>query len=254
MPTPETPTRLVLIRHGESRVTVDRVIGGKRTCDGLSDLGVEQAGEPSSLQGVLQSEALRRRLAESQEVVPDLVVSSDFPRAIETAELVAPAWGRPDIEIDPGFGEHDPGPDIDGITFDEYLERYGVPDWSADPHAEVFPGGETVDAFHRRVVAALSDILERSIGLTTVVSCHGGVIDAVFRHLLGTPAVGGFELHTLNTSITEFVAATPDRWRLVRYNDAAHLAGLPEATTRGGRGAASDRIVAAGETGGEPPE
>ena len=33
------PTTLVLIRHGESRTTVDRVIGGPRTCSGLSDLG-----------------------------------------------------------------------------------------------------------------------------------------------------------------------------------------------------------------------
>jgi probable phosphoglycerate mutase len=237
MSTAETPTRLVLIRHGESRVTVDRVIGGKRTCAGLSELGRRQA------------EALRRRLARSQEVVPDLVVASDFPRAIETAELLAPAWGGPGIEIDPGFGEHDPGPDIDGLTFDEYIERFGIPDWTADPRAEVFPGGETVDAFHRRVVGTLTATLERTVGLTTVVSCHGGVIDAVFRHLLGMRAVGGFELHTVNTSITEFVAATTDRWRLVRYNDAAHLAGLPEATPRGDRAAATDRIVAAGETG-----
>jgi probable phosphoglycerate mutase len=237
MSTAETPTRLVLIRHGESRVTVDRVIGGKRTCDGLSDLGRRQA------------DALRRRLADSQEVVPDLMLASDFPRAIETAELLAPAWGGPGIEVDPGFGEHDPGPDIDGLTFDEYIERYGIPDWTADPGAEVFPGGETVDAFHRRVVGALTATLERAAGRTTVVSCHGGVVDAVFRHLLGFRSVGGFELHTRNTSITEFVATATDRWRLVRYNDAAHLAGLPEATPRSDGPAESDRIVAAGESG-----
>ena len=42
-----TPTRLVLVRHGESKVTVRRVIGGYRTCDGLSPLGFEQArGSP----------------------------------------------------------------------------------------------------------------------------------------------------------------------------------------------------------------
>ncbi len=40
---PDTPTTLVLIRHGESNVTVNRVIGGHRTCSGLSQLGQRQA-------------------------------------------------------------------------------------------------------------------------------------------------------------------------------------------------------------------
>ena len=38
-----TKTRIVLIRHGESNVTVQRVLGGPRTCSGLSDLGKMQA-------------------------------------------------------------------------------------------------------------------------------------------------------------------------------------------------------------------
>ena len=50
------------------------------------------------------------------------------------------------------------------------------------------------------------------------------------------PQTGGFELQTANTSITEFVLNgrhdVPGVWRLVRYNDAAHLAGLPAATPR----------------------
>ena len=69
-------------------------------------------------------------------------------------------------------------------------------------------------------------------GRTTLVTCHGGVIDVVFRQLLSLPPVAPFDLWTLNTSITEFAALHPSgerptRWRLVRYNDAAHLAGLP---------------------------
>ena len=37
---------------------------------------------------------------------------------------------------------------------------------------------------------------------------------------------GGFELHTLNTSITSFERLGQVRWKLERYNDAAHLDGL----------------------------
>lgn len=216
-------TRLIFVRHGESVVTVNRVIGGRRTCSGLSELGR------------LQTARLRDRLADADLAV-DVLLSSDFPRAIETAEILQPALGvavaakRFDRLV--GFGEHDPGPDIDGMTFDEYVERFGTPDWVGDPHAEVFPGGETVAQFHVRVGGALDELLDVHRGRTVVVACHGGVVDAVFRRLLDQPITGGFELHTLNTSLTEFESLPRGRWRLARYNDAAHLDGLPSATTR----------------------
>ena len=38
--------------------------------------------------------------------------------------------------------------------------------------------------------------------------------------------MGAFQIYTRNTSITELVLVKPNIWRLVRYNDAAHLAGL----------------------------
>jgi probable phosphoglycerate mutase len=212
-------TRLVLIRHGESQVTVRRVIGGPRTCAGLSDLGRRQA------------ERLRDRLVDTGEVVATTLYASAYPRARETAEILAPVWRLP-VEIEPGFGEHDPGPDCDGLGFQEFVDRFGMPDWESDPHAPSFPGGETVAEFHHRVGAALSTVLRRHAGGVVVVTCHGGVIDAAFRLLIGMPMTGGFELHTVNASMTELVSSRPGRWRLVRYNDAAHLAGLPVETPR----------------------
>ena len=65
-----------------------------------------------------------------------------------------------------------------------------------------------------------------------MIACHGGVIDATFRHLLRAPITGAFELHTLNTSITEFVSSDHGAWRLRRYNDVGHLQGLPAETPR----------------------
>lgn len=213
-------TRLILIRHGESDVTVRRVIGGPSACNGLSELGRQQA------------ERLRDRLAETGELSKaTLLYSSAYPRAIETAAIVAPSLGL-ETQIDAGFGEHDPGPDCDGLAFDEFVERYGMPDWETDRHAVTFPGGETVAEFHHRVGATLSGVLRQHAGATLVVACHGGVVDVAFRYLLGLPMTGGFELFTLNTSLTEFVDGRSGRWRLVRYNDAAHLAGLPLETSR----------------------
>lgn len=214
------PTRLILIRHGESNTTVARVLGGPRTCSGLSSLGQRQA------------ERLRDRIAEAGEPAGATVLySSEYPRAIETAEIIAPALGL-DVRTEVRFGEHDPGPECDGLTFQEFVDRYGMPDWHGDPHGERFPGGETLAAFHHRVGEALSEAVAEHEGGVLIVACHGGVVDAAFRSLLRLPQVGGFELHTVNTSITEFVQMRPGRWRLARYNDAGHLAGLPKETLR----------------------
>ena len=210
------PTRLVLIRHAESIVTVNRVIGGPRTCAGLSPFGRRQA------------EALRNRLETTQEIMADALYASAYPRAVETAEVIAPAIGGLDVKVDEGFGEHDPGPECDGMTFDAFLERHGRPDWEVDPHAVSFPGGETVAAFQHRVGVALRAALERHAGETLVVVCHGGVVDASLRMALRTVSTGIFELATRNTSLTELVLVAPGRWRLERYNDHAHLAALAD--------------------------
>jgi broad specificity phosphatase PhoE len=225
-PPDSSPTRITLIRHGESTVTVNRVIGGVRTCSGLSDLGRQQA------------QRLAQRLTASGELQPDVLLASDFPRAIETAQIIQPALGdaasAEPFEKWADFGEHDPGPDIDGMTFGAYVDKFGTPDWSGDPHVEIFPGGETTAVFHERVVRGLRELESRFGGQHVVVACHGGVVDATFRSLLGLPGTGGFELQALNTSVTQFVAlvGSGGSWRLARYNDAAHLTGLPEQTPR----------------------
>lgn len=222
----DASTIITLIRHGESEVTVDRIIGGFRTCRGLSPLGRQQA------------EALRTRLVTHDELHADMLISSEFPRAIETAEIIRPGFGERigsgAIEQWPDFGEHDPGPRIDGMSFEAYVEEFGTPEWSGDPDVEIFPGGETTRRFHERVRRGVVELEQRFAGRHVVVACHGGVVDAVFRSLLGLPMTGGFDLHTLNTAITTFERPekSSERWRLSRYNDTAHLAGLLAATER----------------------
>lgn len=204
----------MLVRHGESVVTTRRVVGGPRTCSGLSELGQRQV------------RALAERLARTGELTVDALYSSAYPRAVETAEALRGVLGRP-VEIEPGFGEHDPGPECDGLSFDEFVERYGVPDWEGDPHGVTFPGGgETLAEFQHRVGVTLHRVLGGHPGATVLVACHGGVIDAVMRSALHAPPTGSFELHTVNASLTELVLVRPGRWRLVRYNDCAHLAGV----------------------------
>ena len=214
-------TRLVLVRHGESIVTVNRVIGGHRTCSGLSPLGRQQA------------ERLRDRWAASPEIAADVLLASHYPRAIETADILAPSLGGLSVVRDDGFGEHDPGPECDGLSYKEYMERYdiGPEAWdSGDAFATTFPGGETVASFQYRVGSAVRRIVDMYHGQTVVIACHGGVVDAVLRLALKAPSMGAFQIHTVNTSVTELMLVKPNLWRLIRYNDTAHLAGLPAST------------------------
>ena len=214
-------TRLVLVRHGESNVSVDRIIGGPRTCNGLSPLGRQQA------------EHLCARWTANPELTADVLIASQYPRAFETAQIIAPSLGDLPIGRDDGFGEHDPGPDCDGLSYAAFSDRYpeASKGWdSHDPFATTFPGGETIAAFQFRVGNALRRTVEAHEGSTIVVACHGGVVDSILRLVMRAPAMGAFEISTLNTSITELVLVRPNIWRLVRYNDSAHLAGLPAHT------------------------
>lgn len=207
-------TRLVLVRHGESRATIERFVGGPRSCTGLSD------------HGRLQAEALRNRLSAGHDVEATALFASNFPRALETANIIAPSVGSLPVSVDSGWGEHDPGPDCDGMTYDEFIERYGVPRWDGDPHDVVYPGGETISQFHDRVMEALRRTVRQHEGGTVVIACHAGVIDAVMRNTLHMHQTGKFELHTQNTSLTELLHVQGSKWRLLRYNDSAHLHGL----------------------------
>ncbi len=211
-------TRLVLIRHGESQAAVEGVVAGARGCTGLSDLGRRQA------------EALRDRLADTGELVADVLVSSTLPRAIETAEVIAPALGAGEILQVHELCELQPG-ECDAITWEEYDERYGV-DMKANPYRPIAPGGESLAEFNVRVGKALALLADEHEGRSVVVACHGGVVVGSMVSFLGLPAQRPLvvELPVTNTSITEWErragAGVPPPWRLLRYNDAAHLGGV----------------------------
>lgn len=213
-------TGLVLIRHGESRSTVERVVGGHQGCTGLSDRGRRQ------------SEALRDRLARTGELAAaSVLLTSILPRAIETAEIIAPALGGLAVDQHCDLCELHVG-EGDGLTWEEFEERYRRSGASRSPYVAASPGGESWAAFFVRAGGALRRVTDEHRGQTVVVVCHGGIIEGSFATLGNLPVRRSFDLRIDNTSITEWVRP-PDgepggevRWKLVRFNDAAHLHGL----------------------------
>lgn len=215
----DTPTRLVLIRHGESNSTVQRIVGGHEGCTGLSERGRHQA------------ETLAGRLRRTGELAGvSALLTSVLPRAVETAEIIAPALGGlvPDrrcelCEIHPGEG--------DGLSWEEFRDRYLPADGSRSPYRAWSPGGESWATFMARIGTTLGEVARRHQGQTVVVVCHGGVIEGSFAALGNQPLRRLFDVACENTSITEWSRWEDDagpppeevRWRLVRFNDAGHL-------------------------------
>ncbi len=218
-----TLTRVILVRHGESVVSVQQVLGGMESCSGLSALGRRQ------------TEALRDRWRHGGEPVVDALYSSAMPRALQTAEILNESLGGLPIQIDEDLEELRPG-EADGIRFDELEAHYGHIDLRSRPDRPMTPTTETSMGFHHRAARALERVLAANVAKTVLVACHGGVVDVAFRHFLDLSRRGNFDLYTVNTSLTEFhvddTGQERGRWRLKRYNDHAHLVGLPSRTQR----------------------
>jgi probable phosphoglycerate mutase len=206
-------TRLVLVRHGEASCNVAGIVGGPVGCTGLSPAGVAEA------------EALRARLLSTGELAEVAAVyASVLPRALETAAIVAPGLGGRAAVADCDLCELHPG-EADGLTWTEFAQRYAGPDWDVDPDTVLSPGGESWTGFVGRVSRVLTETAARHRGELVVIFCHGGVVEASIECLLPVaPGRGRLRLRTAHTSLTEWERGA-DGWRLLRYNDAAHLAG-----------------------------
>lgn len=215
--------RLVLVRHGESVCAVEGVVGGPKGCTGLTERGKAQAA------------ALRDRFERTGEIVPDVVYASTLPRAVQTAEIVAGAFGGADVIQDDDLVELVPG-ECDGMTWDAWREARGGPLSMLDqPDEPLSPGGESLNAFASRVERLLQRLARDHAGQTVLAACHGGIVFTSMSVLFGMhERRRRTRMRADYTSITEWElgggapwegAGDEAVWRLVRLNDVAHLRG-----------------------------
>lgn len=188
-------TRLHLVRHGESEWNAARRVQGQSSqAPSLTSLGRAQARTAA---WVLAELTPRTRL----------VVSSDLPRARETALIVALALGLP-LRCDPGLREQDLG-ELEGRGLDDAAPGGGTVEDSVEAlwqdHRRRPPGGESVGELHRRIHEALARIAAAEASEELVMVTHGGPIrvatvtapEAVRRRPVG------------NASVTTVAVATP---------------------------------------------
>jgi probable phosphoglycerate mutase len=210
---PAGATTVVLIRHGESVCGVEGIVGGTTGCTGLTPRGERQV------------RALADRLAATGELAGVAALyASVLPRAVATAELLAPALDRwrdgPPLAVvtDCTLCELHPG-EADGLTWPEFVARYEQPDWGLDPTQPFAPGAESWTGFVERAAGAVARVADRHRGETVVVACHSGVIEAtMLRFLPVSPEKTRLGQRTEHASLTLWEWSDGD-WHLRRYND-----------------------------------
>lgn len=204
---------LHLVRHGHHP---DGFRGGWSQ-HGLSDLGRRQAW------------ALAERLGLEGWTVDNLI-SSDLPRAVQTALPVARRLGRR-LWRDAAWREVNNGV-LAGMPNREVERRFPGLYWDRLAVDEAYPGGESPRQFQARVAAAWERLQARldagEVGPRLMLVTHGGVIKVLHALLTGYPYAHNVRNYTVAlASLHSFVRAG-DHWQQVRANDTAHLAGMAQ--------------------------
>ena len=204
------PTRLVLLRHGQTELSVQRRYSGH--------------GDPElTALGHAQAAAAAARLADLPEVAA--VLSSPLRRARQTASAVAEATGAPllcrDALIETDFGAWE------GLTFGEAKERDPElhASWLGSEQVSP-PGGESFYQVGRRIEDELKQVLADYPGATVVLVSHVTPIKCVLRQALqGGPGIL-YRLH-LDLASISIVDLYPDGGASVRLvNDISHSPAL----------------------------
>ena len=207
--TPGIPTTMLLLRHGQTLLSVDKKFSGIGD-PVLTDVGLAQAA------------AAAGRLASSKATA---VISSPLSRARQTAEAVAGQLGL-QVEVDEGFRETDFG-DWEGYSFAEIRKKWPreLDAWLADS-AVAPPFGESFDATTTRVRQARDRVLAKHGGKTVVVVSHVSPIKTLVRLALDAPHTAMYRMH-LDLACLSEVAWFSDGPAVVRsFNDTHHLTHL----------------------------
>ena len=206
MAAPAAPTTTLLVRHGQTPMSVDKRFSGIGDPE-LTELGRAQAA------------AAAARLAGSGATA---VVSSPLSRARATAELVGQALGL-DVSVEPGLRETDFG-DWEGYTFAEVQQKWPreLDAWLADTGVAP-PFGESFDATATRVRQARDRVLASYGGQTVVLVSHVTPIKTLVRFALDAPPAALYRMHLDLASLSE-VQWFADGPAVVRsLNDTGHL-------------------------------
>jgi ribonuclease H / adenosylcobalamin/alpha-ribazole phosphatase len=188
----ETPTRLLLIRHGATEHSLEKRFSGRNDLP-LNRTGVRQAGE------------LAARLEELGGVAA--VVSSPYRRARQTAAAIASQLEL-EVETNNDLAEVDFGV-WEGKTFGEVQrdQPAELAAWLGSTDVAP-PGGESFAAVARRVRRGRDTEIAAHPGQTVAVVTHVTPIKTLIRLALDAPPTSVFRMYlsTGSVSIVDYYA------------------------------------------------
>jgi 2,3-bisphosphoglycerate-dependent phosphoglycerate mutase len=204
----QEPTRLVLLRHGETAWNAETRIQGQLDVP-LNARGFWQAGR---LAQALAGEAF------------DAIYSSDLARAHATAQAVARAQGL-QVQTDPALRERGFGR-FEGLIYAEIEERYAEEAlrWRRREAGFGPGGGEPLAAFYDRSVAAVMRCAARHPGQSIAVVAHSGVLDCLHRAAAGVALDAPRSWQLGNAAINRLLFVE-GRFVLIGWDDRGHLEG-----------------------------
>jgi broad specificity phosphatase PhoE len=179
------PTRLFLLRHGETQSNIEQRYQGQGESH-LSELGMEESEELSKF---LSGEDFCA------------VYSSTLSRSYETGMIIAGPHRLEVTQID-DLKERHYGIWED-MKFDDIRRKY--PDlygsWLIDPGKTIIPNAETLEAMQIRGVAAIESLIDKHRGKTFCVVGHGGLNRGILFHYMHIDLNNFWRIRQDNTCI-----------------------------------------------------
>ena len=206
MPATGEPTVTVLLRHGQTPMSVQKRYAGRSDVP-LTPIGVQQAA------------AAAKRLASAG---LDVIVTSPLQRTGATAAEVAAVTGVR-VVTDEGFRETDFGA-WEGLTFAEVRQRWSaeLTAWLADPEVPP-PGGESLAEVSTRVTAALQHVLADYQDQRVLIVSHVSPIKTLVAAALLAPPAALYRMHLDVAALCEIDWYADGPAVLRSFNDTGHL-------------------------------
>lgn len=200
------PTRLCLVRHGETEWNAERRIQGQ------IDIGL-------NAHGVAQARAAGRWLRGAGITA---IYSSDLSRAWTTAGHIGAALGVSPVAA-PAMRERRYGV-FEGLTYAELKARHpaGYAAFEARDPEYAFETGESLRQMFARVTAKLEELARDHAGEAIVVVLHGGVLDIINRFVRGSPLETPRDFLIPNAGLN-WIAYADGRWSIEAWGETAHL-------------------------------
>lgn len=200
------PTRLCVIRHGETAWNAEGRVQG-------------QTDVPLSALGEAQALALASALAGERF---GALYASDLARVRQTAAPAARALGlAPRLEA--ALRERHYGK-FETLTYTEARERFphDFARFKAKEPDYDFETGESLARFNARALACVAEIARRHAGEHVLVFTHGGVLEMVRRHALGLGLAAPRDFEIPNAAIN-WIEVSGEGWSVQTWAETGHL-------------------------------